>query len=212
MINLKKHFREALVIAALAGALGILYNSIVSRQLPWAREPKKEAVASDSALFGVAAPAGNPVVAPPVDPSLPGKDSAKTVNAINKDSLKKAAEKKEDEKFADAGTPGQAKLITYAQMQKVVKTPGIVIVDARSHETWSKKHIGKAINIFPYDEEEAVMNKVMDLPRDKTIVIYCDGGECDSSHKLADIMLNFGYKKVFIYAGGWEEWSKKEQR
>ncbi|MBX3044488.1 MAG: rhodanese-like domain-containing protein [Ignavibacteriae bacterium] len=99
--------------------------------------------------------------------------------------------------------------VTYEQMLKIVASDDFVIVDARSSDFHEKNKIGNAINIFPYDDESEVMNKVLDLPSEKTIIVYCDGGNCDSSHKIAEILINFGYK-THIYSGGWDEWSKKQ--
>jgi rhodanese-related sulfurtransferase len=101
------------------------------------------------------------------------------------------------------------KTVTYEQMLKIINDDNFVIIDARSQDYYSISRIGKAINIFPYDDEAEVMNKIMDLAIDKTYIVYCDGGNCDSSHKIAEILLNFGYQ-TFIYSGGWDEWSKRK--
>jgi len=99
--------------------------------------------------------------------------------------------------------------VTYEQMMKIINDDNFVIIDARSQDYYKLSRIGNAINIFPYDEESEVMNKIMDLSVDKTYIVYCDGGNCDSSHRIAEILINFGYK-TFIYSGGWDEWSKRK--
>lgn len=102
------------------------------------------------------------------------------------------------------------KTVTYEQMLKIIEDNSgeFIIVDARNPEFWGKNRIGNSINIFPYEDDEVVINKILDLPQNKKIIVYCDGGNCDSSHKIAEIMYNFGYENVFIYSGGWEEWIK----
>jgi len=104
------------------------------------------------------------------------------------------------------------KTVTYEQMLKILEsgTGEFIIVDARNSEYWKKSKIGNSINIFPYEDESNVINKILDLPYDKKIIVYCDGGNCDSSHKIAEMMKNFGLENVFIYSGGWEEWTKKK--
>ncbi|MDX9790292.1 MAG: rhodanese-like domain-containing protein [Candidatus Kapaibacterium sp.] len=99
--------------------------------------------------------------------------------------------------------------VTYEQMLKLVDNDEFMIIDARSEDFYNNQHIGNAINIFPYDDEAVVMNKVLDLPQDKKIIVYCDGGACDSSHKIAEILISFGLE-AYIYSGGWEEWAKKQ--
>ncbi len=102
------------------------------------------------------------------------------------------------------------KTVTYEQMLKIINNDDFIIIDARSSDYFNINKIGNATNIFPYDDEAVVMNKIFDLPQGKKIVVYCDGGNCDSSHKIAEILLNFGYDDTYIYSGGWDEWSKKQ--
>jgi rhodanese-related sulfurtransferase len=49
------------------------------------------------------------------------------------------------------------------------------------------------------------------LPRDKTYIVYCDGGACDLSHHVAKTLIEFGFKRVFVYRGGWDEWKIKNK-
>jgi rhodanese-related sulfurtransferase len=100
--------------------------------------------------------------------------------------------------------------ITYEQMLKIIENPDFIIVDARNPVDFAKSKIGNAVNIFPYLEESEVIPKILDLPQNKKIVVYCDGGTCDASHKVVEIMKNFGYNNVYLYQAGWEEWSKKK--
>ena len=41
-------------------------------------------------------------------------------------------------------------------------------------------------------------------------IVYCGSKKCDKSEILADYMRNdFGFKRVSVYKGGWEEWKSK---
>lgn len=116
--------------------------------------------------------------------------------------------KSESEKTKDDIEKIDGKTVTYEQMLKIIPNDEFILIDARNPEYYKKSRIGSSINIFPYAEESDVMNKILDLPQNKKIVVYCDGGNCDSSHKIAEILINFGFSNVFIYTGGWDEWSK----
>lgn len=110
-----------------------------------------------------------------------------------------------------AHSDGDFKVVNYNQMLKLKDMNDFILVDARHPEQFDKSKIGDAVNIYPYVEnEEQIFDKIFQLPYDKNIVVYCDGGNCDSSHKLAEYMINLGYEKVYIYIGGWEEWVKKQ--
>jgi rhodanese-related sulfurtransferase len=54
------------------------------------------------------------------------------------------------------------------------------------------------------------MRLLYSLPKDKILVAYCGGGNCELSHELCDIMIPMGFTKVFIYLGGWNEYKEKQ--
>jgi rhodanese-related sulfurtransferase len=97
-------------------------------------------------------------------------------------------------------------------MKRIVNSgnDNFIIVDSRRESDYLKGHIPKAINIFAEDEDVVVIEKILALSKDKTIIIYCDGGNCDLSHRIASLLENFGYSKFFLYENGWNEWSKNQ--
>ncbi len=212
--------KEIGIICLAAFAISIAYNFTQPEPIPLIREEKPIASIDDSILFdSLAAEITNPVI---IDSnSSKGTltsiiDSSKAISGLTKkaDSLIVSANgmgdvKNNQQKIADAHL-NLGKTLTYEQMLKVIANPSFLIIDARSPENYSKNKIGNAINIFPYGDEGEMMNLIMGLPTDKKIIIYCDGGHCDASHKLAEIVLSFGYEKVYIYTGGWEEWTLKK--
>ncbi|MFN3306638.1 MAG: rhodanese-like domain-containing protein, partial [Candidatus Kapaibacteriota bacterium] len=104
--------------------------------------------------------------------------------------------------------------VTYNQLKKFLKSPNLILIDARSPSDFEKAHIGNAINIFAYEENlDVYFRNLMSIPFDekKVIIVYCDGGSCDASHKVAKDLIQLGHKNVFVYAAGWEEWVKKER-
>ena len=44
-------------------------------------------------------------------------------------------------------------------------------------------------------------------PPDKRLVVYCQGGDCQTSQSLARLLHDRGFKDIRIYGGGWTEWS-----
>jgi rhodanese-related sulfurtransferase len=125
----------------------------------------------------------------------------KKLNEIEKDLI---FDKKYETKEKDLG-----KTVPLNVMIELKDNPEVIIIDARTEENYSRGKIGNAINIYPYDDEQKMMESIFSLPQDKPIIVYCDGGSCDLSHLLAKNLLSLGFKRVFLYAGGWEEWSQK---
>lgn len=111
---------------------------------------------------------------------------------------------------SDATNPKVIKSVNYQQMKKIVGNSDFVIIDARRPEDYAKAHIPGAINIFALAEPNEKFDKIFSIPPGKKYIIYCDGGNCDLSHQLAEEFVHsFNFKNVYIYEGGWEEWSKQ---
>jgi len=79
---------------------------------------------------------------------------------------------------------------------------GILVLDARSRETYARGHIPGAIN-FPHREMTREILKR--LPKDKLIVTYCDGIGCNASTKAALKLAGFGFR-VKELMGGMDWW------
>ncbi|MCO5249920.1 MAG: rhodanese-like domain-containing protein [Candidatus Kapabacteria bacterium] len=218
---MKIDFKDIALILFASIAIAIAYNFSKPKPLPWIWEPKEIKVLSDEDVFGNMeqskehtnndlndATITEPETFQPNEEKL--VDDKIAENKIEVAESKKAVVEKDKESL-DSELPKNTELtVTYEQMKKIINNPDFIIIDARSPEMYAKSKIGKAINIFPYDEEAVFMPKILDLPTNKRIVIYCDGGNCDSSHKLAEAIKTFGYKNVFIYSGGWDDWSKHQ--
>ena len=82
--------------------------------------------------------------------------------------------------------------------------PAIVVVDARSRETYLAAHIPGAIS-FPHRQ----MNEtsIAHLDRDKTYVVYCDGIGCNASTKGAYKLATLGFR-VKELLGGIDWWRR----
>ena len=81
----------------------------------------------------------------------------------------------------------------------------VVFIDARHEYDFQQGHIPGAINI-PLSEFDSKATMINNLPRNKTLVTYCDGQECNSSVALAQKLLDAGFQHVNIFFGGWNEW------
>jgi rhodanese-related sulfurtransferase len=99
------------------------------------------------------------------------------------------------EKFYDMNRPGPME--------------GAFFVDARGVGSYEGAHIPGALHI----DAETIRpggvvgeNVLPRIPKDAIVVVYCGGGECDLSKKLGWALIGRGYKKVFIYKGGWNDW------
>jgi len=80
-----------------------------------------------------------------------------------------------------------------------------LFIDARNPLEYRRGHIRGAINI-PLNDFDKKKNLLAKTPKDKLLVTYCDGVECNSSMSLAEKLIGSGYKNVKIFFGGWQDW------
>jgi rhodanese-related sulfurtransferase len=82
---------------------------------------------------------------------------------------------------------------------------GITFVDAREESDYLAGHITNSINI-PFDDFDNYKQKLNQLSKEKPMVIYCAGTDCDLSILLGNLLFEKGYKKVYVFFGGWIDW------
>lgn len=99
-------------------------------------------------------------------------------------------------------------LIHLNEAKSIFDSGEAIFIDARHTFDYKMGHIKGAINIplVEYDQMKTVINA---LPKEKTIVVYCDGAECNSSIQFAVKLSGEGFSNVKIFFGGWREWEEK---
>lgn len=209
-----KYVIEIIYIVIFAIIIAFLYNYFLPNPTPLIYEKKVVEAINDSLLFTQASTYDEPNLTTAIDSTLIKQS---LLDSLLKDSLNKLAAKTKTDTVINKQDIKEAhlnlnKTITYEQMKRIIGNKDFIIIDARSPENYNKEHIKNAINIFPYGDENEMMSKILELPLNKKIVVYCDGGNCDSSHKLAENIIAFGYSNVYIYSGGWEEWILKRSK
>lgn len=87
-----------------------------------------------------------------------------------------------------------------------------IFVDARPPEEFSKGRVKNSFNIPMGDEEKYYRDFSEFCPANSgiDIVVYCDGKDCHASLSVAKFLKKKGYKKVYVFTGGWEEWMEAD--
>lgn len=80
-----------------------------------------------------------------------------------------------------------------------------VFLDSRAEEKYLEGHILGAVNI-PFEGGERIVEEQLPFPREATLIVYCDGNECQSSVLLAKVLAEFGFEDIRVFFGGWAEW------
>jgi rhodanese-related sulfurtransferase len=202
---MKKLLFQIVLIIVVASIFGLIYNYRARNPLPLIYQGPKVNYVSDSAF-----------ILQPDSTSQHIIDTTKTLNNLsaNKEISEEQTGLNKNIKNLNqqhsSNTLGSIdSAVSYEQVVKHLNDTNFVFVDARTIENYNKGHIGKSINIYPYLEQSEYIKKLLNLPDNKIIIVYCDGGTCELSHIVIEDLQKFGYKKIFIYEGGWEEWEKK---
>lgn len=203
---------NAIIIIAVSCSVGIVYNALLPNSLPWIYKEKVVPTIADSVLFSNSQNDNNQTksIIQNID-TIQAKGNNNAATTEDTDKLDNKTQNKAQEQIANDNGKNEIRTITYAQLLKTIGNPEFIIIDARREDEFNKGHIPSAINIYALDEPDVRVPKMMNLSDSKTLIVYCDGGHCDLSHQLAKELTDaMHFKKVFLYAGGWEEWTKNQ--
>ena len=123
------------------------------------------------------------------------QDSVKAANQKKDDSLKNVQSNQQD--FVK---PVDIKI----DFAKALFDKKYRFIDARDESDYNAGHVQGAMNI-PFHEIEKFKDRLNGLPKDQVYVTYCSAA-CDVSIDMAYYMAKMGFKKVYIFHGGWDEW------
>ena len=82
---------------------------------------------------------------------------------------------------------------------------GVKFIDSRDEADYISGHIDNSVNI-PFDDFDNHKIKLETISKEKPVVIYCGGTECDLSILLGNLLFSQGYKQVYVFFGGWDDW------
>jgi rhodanese-related sulfurtransferase len=96
------------------------------------------------------------------------------------------------------------KCITREALKGMIdRNEDFILVDVLSPECYEEEHIPRSINI-PLEDIE---NKAKELLKEgKEIVVYCGSLQCTMSSQAAERLTKLGYKNVYDYEGGLQDW------
>lgn len=100
----------------------------------------------------------------------------------------------------------QPRLISLSQAYELYRNK-ILFVDGRDSTEYNDAHIAGAVNL-PYFFLNEYSSRINSLDKSEPLVTYCEGADCDVSIRLGNELFAKGFRKVFVFFGGWEEWTK----
>lgn len=93
--------------------------------------------------------------------------------------------------------------ISLAELQPLVASQKVILVDANGTESYQEAHIPGAIDL---EAHKADLASVLPAEKDALIVAYCGGPSCGAWQKGADAVAALGYTEVKHFKGGLSGW------
>ena len=102
--------------------------------------------------------------------------------------------------------PSNIEMISLATAKELFESNNAIFIDARHEFDYEAGHIHGAVNVAlkKFDTHLTWLNRIS---KDKLLIVYCDGAECNSSIELAVKLMESGFTNVKVSFGGWQEWN-----
>ena len=97
-----------------------------------------------------------------------------------------------------------AEKISIEKFEEMRKGRDVVVLDVRTPEEFKAGHVPGATNVDIKSEQFAERVKALD--KDKTYLVYCRSGR--RSTTATQMMKEFGFGKLYNFAGSMVEWEK----
>jgi len=110
--------------------------------------------------------------------------------------------------FAPEKLEGTILVDAEAAAELIVNTPNLLIVDSRKEVEYLKGHIQGSVSLL---DTEMTLDMLSKYAADKAtpILFYCNGERCLRSTRSATKAIEWGYKTIYWFRGGWNEWIEK---
>lgn len=110
--------------------------------------------------------------------------------------------------IAPENIPGVTRVDADGLLQLAEKRPGLVLIDARIAMDRKQGYIEDSVNLPDVDTNCDSLARAV-RTRETPLLFYCNGPKCERSGNAAKIALKCGYRNIYWYRGGIEEWKLK---
>jgi rhodanese-related sulfurtransferase len=97
-----------------------------------------------------------------------------------------------------------------AVIELIQKTDNLVIIDNRSVADYEAGHIEGSVRMSDTDMTDEAMLAQHVKSKDASVLFYCNGLKCGRAAKATMKAVEWGYRNVYYYALGLEEWKQRE--
>lgn len=107
-----------------------------------------------------------------------------------------------------SAAPDDPPFLSFSQAVVLHDDPDVIFVDARYPEEYEEGTIPGSV-LLPFEMFDEYWPSVEPLlPKDRPLVTYCSGDECELSLFLARLLRDMGYQNVSVFFGGARLWQE----
>lgn len=101
------------------------------------------------------------------------------------------------------------RMIGLVEAEDLFFAPGAaVFIDARSAPEFREGRVPGAWNIPFTPAMMRLPEEISALLLEQALIVYCEGGDCQSSLELAKVLHDNGFRDIRVLTGGWEAWQQ----
>ena len=207
--------KKIFFVLIISSIVGLIFNNLNPAGISLIREEKKLSFASDSLIIPeINRDEKETADTVEITTQLKNIENEQKLSEELKDTIKQEETEQinnqnetindDEDEETEAKEFNEPKVINLEQAFTLFNN-GTMFIDAREEFHYQEGFIPKAINIpfYAFEENEY---KLKNINKDEAIVTYCNGTDCDLSVLLGNKLAEMGYKKVFVFFGGWWEW------
>jgi len=91
--------------------------------------------------------------------------------------------------------------ISLDEVARLMKRPGVVLLDVNVPEIWEKSHLPGAVHV-----DNADIARFLPADKSATLVFYCAGPLCAAGALAANESILLGYRRVYVMTDGIFGW------
>lgn len=107
--------------------------------------------------------------------------------------------------FISCSITTEHQYISTKEMEEIMIMEDVQLIDVRSLEDYSKKHLLGAQRI---ESDENFEKNILHLDKAKPVAVYCNTGR--TSKECTEILKKNGFVKIYELKDGLENWEKSE--
>ena len=102
--------------------------------------------------------------------------------------------------------------VTVKQVAESLSRSDVTLIDARYPQVFRGGHLPGAINLPIYAGLPDRSRILAGVPRTHQVIVYCQSDRCGWGEQIAADLYFRGYRRIYLFPGGWAAWEEYLQR